>query len=234
VDKVHRQELKHDKFVEQVGHTVEYAAAHRQQMVRYGLIALAVLVVGLGTYFYMRYQAGQRQLALADALQVQQAVVGEQANPFVKTFSTEKAKTDAANKAWQDLIARYGGSDEAMVAHFYLGINAADTGDLKSAEQHLKQVADSGDDTYASQARLSLANVYEATGRLDEAEKVLRQIIDDPSVLVTKEQATLALARVMSAKNPQEARKLLEPLRTASGAVSRAAISALGEIPAAK
>jgi predicted negative regulator of RcsB-dependent stress response len=234
VDKIHRHELKQDKFVAQVGQTVEYAAAHRQQIVRYSLIGLAVVVIGLATYFYMRQQAGQRQLALADALQVQQAIVGEQANPSVKAFPTEQAKMEAANKAWQDMIARYGGSDEGMVAHYYLGVNAADRGDLKTAEQHLKEVADSGDETYASQAKLSLANVYEATGRLDEAEKLLRELIGDPTILVSKEQATLALARVIASKKPQEARQLLEPLRTGSAPVSRAAITALGELPAAK
>ena len=51
-----------------------------------------------------------------------------------------------------------------------------------------------------------------------EAEKLLRSLIDDPTILVSKEQATIALAKVVAKKNPAEARKLLEPLRAASAA----------------
>ena len=91
-------------------------------------------------------------------------------------------------------------------------------------------VADSADEPYSSQAKLSLAQIYEATGRAAEAEKVLRSIIDHPTILVSKEQATIALGRLLSKSKPAEARKLLEPLRTERGPVSRAAISALSDM----
>jgi len=57
-------------------------------------------------------------------------------------------------------------------------------------------------------------------------------LIDDPTILVSKEQATIALAKVLAKKNPAEARKLLEPLRAERGPVSRAALTALGEMSA--
>ncbi len=62
----------------------------------------------------------------------------------------------------------------------------------------------------------------------------LRSIIDDPTILVSKPQATITLAKIVAKKNPAEARKLLEPLRAERGPVSRAAITALGEMPAAR
>jgi hypothetical protein len=58
--------------------------------------------------------------------------------------------------------------------------------------------------------------------------------MDDPTVLVSKEEATITLARLLAKSNPVEARKLLEPLRAERGPVSRAAITLLGEIPAAR
>jgi predicted negative regulator of RcsB-dependent stress response len=105
---------------------------------------------------------------------------------------------------------------------------------MPDAEKHLKIVADSGKDAFASQAKLSLSHVYAATGRQGEAEKLLRSIMDDPTVLVSKEEATITLARLLAKSNPVEARKLLEPLRAERGPVSRAAITLLGEIPAAR
>jgi len=231
VDRVHRHELKHDKFVEQVGHTVEYAAEHKQQVVRWTLIGVAALFVILGAYWYTRYQAGQRQDAFREAIRVQEAQVGQTSSPFFTTFATEAEKQKAVDKAWNDLANNYSGSAEAAIAHYYMGVNAADRGNTQEAEKHFKQVADSGKDAYASQGTLALAQIYESTGRTAEAEKLLRGLIDDPTIMVSKEQATIALAKLLSKTRPADARKLLEPLRTERGAVSRAAITLLSEMP---
>ena len=231
MDRVHRHELKHDKFVEQVGHTVEYAAEHKQQVVRWTLIGVAALFVILGFYWYTRYQAGQRQDAFREAIRVQEAQVGQTSSPFFTTFATEAEKQKAVDKAWNDLANNYSGSAEAAIAHYYMGVNAADRGNTQEAEKHFKQVADSGKDAYASQGTLALAQIYESTGRTAEAEKLLRGLIDDPTIMVSKEQATIALAKLLSKTRPADARKLLEPLRTERGAVSRAAITLLSEMP---
>jgi hypothetical protein len=50
-------------------------------------------------------------------------------------------------------------------------------------------------------------------------------------MFVSKEQATLDLARLIAKKNPAEARKLLEPLSASKrSVVSRAAVAELGNI----
>ena len=55
---------------------------------------------------------------------------------------------------------------------------------------------------------------------------LLKQIAK-PTVLVSKEHATIVLARLLAPSRPAEARKLLEPLRTARSVISRAALTAL-------
>ena len=232
MDRAHRQELKHDKFVEQVGHTVEYATEHKKQITRWTTIGLVALLVAVAAYYYTGHQAAARQEALAAALRVQEAQVGQAQNAFLTSFPTQAEKDKAVEKAWNDLANRYSGSAEAMVAHHYLGVNAADKGNLPEAEKHFKQVADSGKDSYAALSKMSLADIYAGTNRVSEAEKMLRSIIDEPTPTVSKEQATIALARLIASTRPADARKLLEPLRTERGAVSRAALNALGEIPA--
>jgi predicted negative regulator of RcsB-dependent stress response len=230
MDRAHRRELKHDKFVEQVGHSVEYAAEHKEQFLKYGAVALVVLLGLAGWYFYSNYQKGVRQQALREAMRLQGAQIGPQQNEFVASFTTQDDKDKAVDKAFNDIANKYSGSEEGIIARYFLGVAAADKGKLADAEKHFKAAADSGKDVYASQAKLSLAQIYEATGRPADAEKVLRSIIDDPTILVSKEQATIALARILAKSKPAEARKLLEPLRGERGPVSRAALSALGEI----
>jgi len=230
VDRAHRRELKHDKFVEQVGHSLEFAADHRSQVMKYGGIALAVLVLAAGWYFYSNHQKAARQQALRDAMRVQGAQIGAAGNEFMMSFPTQEEKEKAVEKAFNDVANKYSGSDEGLIARYFLGISAADKGNISEAEKHFKAVADSADAPYASQAKLSLAQIYEATGRIADAEKLLRSLVDNPTVLVSKEQATIALGRLLAKSKPADARKLLEPLRTERGPVSRAALTALGEI----
>jgi predicted negative regulator of RcsB-dependent stress response len=232
VDSVHRKQLKHDKFVEQVGHSVEYAAEHRDQMMKWGAAALAVLVVAVGVYWYFSYQHRVRQEALHNAMQTYEAGVGASGNEFLKSFPAQEEKDKAVVKDLSEVANKYSGKEEGRIAQYFLGLYHADKGNLTEAEKQLKPVAESGKDAYASQAKLSLAQIYDSMGRQADAEKLLRSIIDDPTILVSKEQATIALAKVLAKKNPAEARKLLEPLRAERGPVSRAALTALGEMSA--
>jgi hypothetical protein len=233
VDRAHRRELKHDKFVEQVGHTVEYAQEHKTQFVRYGIAALAVLVLLGGFWWYRNYKHSERQGELQKATLNQNARIGAPSDIF-PTFPTQAEKDKAVEKGWRDLIAKYPGSDEAAIAKFYLATGYADAGKISEAEKLFAEIAAGADKPYASQAKLSLAQLYAGTGKTAEAEKLYRELMNNPSPIVSKEQATIELARLIAKNNPVEARKLLEPLRTAAGAVSRAAITASGEIPAAQ
>ena len=234
MDRTERRELKHDKFVEQVGHTVEYATAHQTQVIRIGSAVLGLLLLAAGIYYYRQSQHAQRQNALREALRVDSGQVGKTANEFSATFPTAEAKDKAVEKAWKDLSAKYPGTDEGYIALFYLGTLSADKGNLVDAEKILKQVADGASKPYASQAKLSLAQIYASGGKHAEAERLLRELVNNPTVMVSKDQATITLASVLVKSNPAEARKLLEPLRTEPGAVGRLAISTLGQMGTAR
>ena len=232
MDSVHRKQLKQDKFVEQVGHSVEYAAEHRDRMMKWGAAAVGVLVVAVGVYWYFSHQHRVRQEALHNAMQTYEAGVGAAGNEFLKSFPTQEEKDKAVVKDLSEVANKYSGKEEGRIAQYFLGLYHADKGNLTEAEKQLKPVAESGKDAYASQAKLSLAQIYDSMGRQADAEKLLRALIDDPTILGSKEQATIALAKVLAKKNPAEARKLLEPLRAERGPVSRAALTALGEMSA--
>ena len=47
-----RKEMKQDKFAVEVEHTVDFFAAHRQSTLRYGAIALAVILI-VAAVFYL-------------------------------------------------------------------------------------------------------------------------------------------------------------------------------------
>src|ERR1051326_5426695 len=97
---------------------------------------------------------------------------------------------------------------------------AADEGKLSDAEKRFTSVADSAGKKYAALAKLSLGQVYFAEGKADAGEKLLRSLIAKPTVFVSKEQASIVLARMLAPTKPAEARKLLDPLRAMSGPIS--------------
>jgi predicted negative regulator of RcsB-dependent stress response len=232
VDRAQRRELKHDKFVERVGYSVEYASEHREQFLKWGGAALAVIIIAAGVYYWMQHQERVRQQELGKAMDIQSAQIGTGGNAFITTFPTQEAKDKALEAALKDLANKYPGKREGVIGRYMLGVTYADRGNLAEAEKYLKEAAESGEEAYASQAKFSLAQLYMSTDRPAEAEKLLRPLIANPTIFVSKEQATVALAKALAKSKPDEARKLLEPLRTERGPVSRAAITALGEIPA--
>ena len=234
MDRVTRHDLKTDKFVEEVGQTVSFLEEHRQQAIRYGAIALAVVVAAAGTYYYLQSRGAERQQALHQAVATYNARVTPDTREGQRTFPTDAEKDKAIDKELGGLMTKYSGSDEAVVATYLMGVHAADKGKMADAARYLKQASEGGNKDYSSLAKLSLADIYAADGKTADAEKLLRDVMANPTVLVTKEQATLNLARILAKNKPEEARKLLEPLRTVSGAVSRSAIQALTDLGLAK
>jgi tetratricopeptide (TPR) repeat protein len=209
---------------------VEYLGEHRKALYRYGGIAVAVLVVVVGAYFWITRQHRVRQVALGEALRAQNAPAQPVGNPFVVAFNSQEEKDKAVEKAYKDLTTQHAGSDEAVIANYMLGAIAADRGRLQEAESYLKAAATSGKAEYASLAKLSLSELYQATGKPAEAEKLLRELLASPTLFVSKEQATIALAKAIAPANLAEAQKLLEPLRTVTGATGQAAMAVYTEI----
>jgi predicted negative regulator of RcsB-dependent stress response len=231
VDRLSRKELKTDKFVEETGHIFEFLTDHPEQLKIYGGIALAVILLAGGIYFYRSHQATAREEALAQAMRIDNGVVNNTPVPPNLTFKTQQEKDAARTKAFTELATKYHGSREGAIGGIYLASTAADNGDLASAEKQYRDVVDSAPSDFASVATVSLAQILYSEGKHDEAEKLLRDLIKNPTVLVSKEQATIELAALIAKSKPAEARALLDPLKMGRNAVSRQAIQMLGQLP---
>lgn len=232
MDRITRSKLKTDRFAVEVEHSVEYVSEHKKQVALYGSIALAIVILIAGVWYYRDRQHDTRQQELARAMETVQAPVTVVAPPMgALYYQTDAAKSAAAQKAFKDFYDKYSGSKEAIVAASYLGVLAVDASNLADAEKYFKNVVDSGDKDYSSMGKLSLAQVYLSTNRAAEAEKLLRSLYENPTAFVSKEQAAIALARALSASKPAEARKLLDPLRSERPAVSQVAITLLAQLP---
>lgn len=230
MSRITRKELKTDKFALEVEHGISFFEEHKNEAVKYGAIAIGVVVLIIGYTIYQRGQHVNREQALAAAIRVQEAPVG-QAAPGVQAFATQEAKDQESIRVFTELQTKYSGSTEGEIAQYYLGSIKADQGKLAEAEKLFQEVAQKGDEKYASLAKLSLAQILFADGHADQGEKVLRDLMANPTIFVSSDQAAISLARLLAPKKPAEARKLIEPLRTRPGSVGQVALNLLAELP---
>lgn len=230
MSRITRKELKTDQVALQVEHGISFFEHHQKEFGKYAGIAAIVAVLILGYSIYSRNQAGKREAALASAIRVQEAGVGVSGNGGL-AFPTQEAKDTESLRVFADLHTKYSGSTEGDIAQYYLGSIKADQGKLAEAEKLFQEASQKSDEKYASLAKFSLAQIYFGDGRAAQGEKMLRELMDRPTLFVSKEQATLSLARALAPTKPAEARKLLEPLRTVKGSVSTLALNLMGELP---
>lgn len=232
MDRLSRKELKTDEIAEKAQEAFEWSTAHRSTVVRYVGIVVGLGVLWLAYHFYSSYQTTARQEALDKVLRLDDATLGADVSPTRAHFDNEEAKTKAVTAGFTDLAAKYSGSQEGAIANLYLSGAAAEKGDTAEAEKRLRNIIDNAPASYASMARISLAQVLSTNGKLPEAEKLLHEAMDKPSSTVSKEAAQLTLAQLLAKSNPTEAKKLVEPLRMLPSrpAISRAAITLDGEL----
>lgn len=222
--------LKQDKFTIEAGHTVDYLSTHRKEAVRYGGIALALIVVAAAVFYYRTSQLSVREQILGEAIELSNAPVG-QPSAGGPSFATQPAKDDAVTKAFTKLASDYSGTQEAYVAEYFLGAKALDAGKVDDARKKFQDVADHAGDNYASLSKLALAQLDFAENRTAESEALLKGLMDHPTDLVSKDQATFTYAKVIGQTKPEEARKLLLQLAGEKSDVSQIAVEAMNDLP---
>ncbi len=230
MDRQLKKVVKNDEFKQQVWHSIDFLKDHTADVKKYGAIALGLVIIAGGTYFYINHQADAREEALAHALRVDQGTVGANTQAANLHFDTQEAKDKASETAFREVAAKYPGTQEGAIALLNLGQAAVDRGDMAEGEKDFKNVVDSAPAAYSSEAALALAQLYSVTGKTAEAVKLLENLIKNPTITVSKEEAQLALAKIIYKTEPDKARKMLEDLQKGRNAISKAAVSALGEV----
>ena len=232
MDRISRKQLKTDPFRTEVQHTLEYVTEHKSQAVRYGSIALVVVVLIGGWYFYSQHEHTVRQEKMAEVFRISNANVGPAQNAFELSYATPDAKDAALVKALSDLSLQFHGTEEGTAGEYMLAAHAADKGNAAEAERRLRDVVDNGKGPYTSMARVQLARIYGSQEKIADAKNLLQPLIDRPTMFVSKEQAELALAKIIGPTEPDQARKILMSLRTSDRPViSQAAMNQLRELP---
>ena len=144
MDRQHRYDLKHDRFVDEIGVLSGKARDNQRLLLAIGGGFVAIALIVYGIYFYRSTREQKAQQALATAIETFDAPVGDQpqqqqAPANGPKFKTEQERNAAAEKQMNDVRASYGGTDAADVAGLYLARLAVGKGDTKTARSLLEK-----------------------------------------------------------------------------------------------
>lgn len=123
MDRQHRRDLKHDKFVDEVGILSEKARENQRLLLMIAAAVIAIAVISFGIHFYRSTEEKKAQEALATAITTIESplmpAAGSPPVPEAK-FKTDKERVAAAEKQFRDVQKNFSGSDAADVAGLYL------------------------------------------------------------------------------------------------------------------
>lgn len=215
--RISRKELKKDEFVQEVSHTVEYVAAHRQPIVMWSAVVGAFLVVVLGAYLLWNKRSGDASDSLSRAQRTFHATVLPPGVPppqgsNEKVYTSDKEKYTTALNEFQAIAGKYSMLKQADVARYYVGLCQLQLGNVAEGQKELTALAEGKNQQVGSLARFALASALVTQGKMDEAEKHYRYLIEHPTAEVPKTASQMTLATHLRSVKPKEAEKIYREL----------------------
>ena len=218
MDRQQRHDLKHDRFVDEIGALSIRARANQRLLLAIAGAVIGLAVIAFGVYFYRANREEQAQQSLATAIETAEASVGEQP-PQGATgphFKTEADRTAAAERLFKDVQAKHSGSDAADVAGLYLARMAVSKGDVKTARTLLEEFVDDHDDNIlVGTARFSLYQLRVENGEAPQVTKELEAELGKSEPVLPGDSLLLLLAQAYDVQgNPTKSKEAYRRITT--------------------
>ena len=205
-----RHALKNDKFAQATASSVSWVSGHRSGVLRWAIVAVVVLAVGIGAIIFWNVKEAAADNALGAALDVYNAPLATPgAPPEANTYNSAADRSKAANKLFVAAAQQYGWLPEGAKAHYFAGITYQELGQTVSAEADLKIAAGSWDRNLSNLAKVALAGIYHATARDPQAIDLYNELAAKPSDTVSANVAQLDLADLYAATGKQDQARAL-------------------------
>ena len=227
-----RKDLKRDRFVEEVTHQVEFVSGHRTQFLIGGIALVVVLGAGTGYWTYDRQRNIASQAKLQDAINLFHGIVSTESQPGTKTFATEFERIEQITRALDGITLDYSGTAAADGASFYGGLLDQEQGNVAEAQSHFEQAVRGQGGEYPALARLSLGNLLLEGGDAEAARTQFQQLVVNPTRTVSRDRATIEVARTFVESNPERARQILNGVQTENSPASSLAEALLDTLGA--
>ena len=216
-----RHQLKQDAFsrvtFDAAEKTADWTVAHRTTLIISAVAIAIVLAAVVGGWYYLSGQDEKASFELSQAVRTMDTQLrpeGTPAQPDVPSFTSAKERAQTAQKQFQAIVDKYPHTRTADMAHYFLGVTAANLSDNPAAERNFKLVASTGNREVAAVAKSALASLYSQTRRPKDAIALYQELISKPTASVSKVTAQLQLAELYQSSNqPLEAKRLYEQIK---------------------
>ena len=216
-----RHQLKQDAFsrvtIDAAERTAHWSVEHRSTLTIAAVVVVVVLTVVVGGWYYLGAQDEKASLDLSKAVRTmdtQLRPAGSPEQPDFPTFTSAKERAQAAQKQFQSIVDQYPHTRTADMAHYFLGVTAANLSDNAAAERNFKDVISAGNREVAALAKAALASLYGQSNRVKEAVALYQELIAKPTASVSKVTAQLSLAELYHSSNqPLESKRIYEQIK---------------------
>jgi len=228
-----RHQLKQDAFsraaLGAAETTVHWTVEHKSKLIVGGVVAVIVLAVALGGWYYLSTQEEKASAELSLAVRTLDTPLrpaGMPAQPDFPSFASAKERAEAAGKQLQAIVYNYPHTRTADYSRYLLGVTSAEAGDNAAAERNLRESAGSRNAELASIAKLALASFYGNANRNKDAVDLYQQLIAKPTTSVSKVTAQLQLAELyQNMQQPLDAKRIYEQIQKEHPATEAANIA---------
>jgi len=210
VDTQTRHALKQDKFAQAAASGADWISGHRTGVVRWAVIAGAVVLLGVGGFVYWNMRTSAANAALGKAIDLYDTPLAlPGAPPEAGVYTSGAARAKEANREFVAIAHDFSGLPEGTKARYFAGVTYIELGQNGNAETELEAAAGSWDRNLANLARLSLAGLYHQTNRDSQAISLYNDLVAKPSVTVSAGVAQLDLADLYVAEGKQDQARAL-------------------------
>jgi len=216
-----RHQLKQDAFsratIEAAEKTAHWTVEHRSTLIITAVVVIVVVAAVIGGWYYISAQDEKASMELTQAVRTLDTPLrpaGTPAQPDFPSFESAKERNQAAKKQLQAIADKYPHTRTSDMAHYFLGVTAANLSDNATAERNFKDVSASGSRDLAAIAKFALASLYGQSNRTKDAVNLYQELISKPTASVSKVTAQLQLADLYQSSNqPLDAKRIYEQVK---------------------
>jgi tetratricopeptide (TPR) repeat protein len=196
-----RHQLKTDRFsqvtLEAAGNAAHWTAEHQAKLIAAVIAVVVIAAIAFGGWYYVNTQDEKASAELSTAVRTFETPVrppGVPAQPGYDSFASSQERAMAARKQFQDIVDKYPRTHTADMARYFVGLASSQLGDNAAAERSLQEAAGSRNADLAALGKFALAAVYRGENKDAQAIDLYKQLIDKPTIVVSKATAQLELA----------------------------------------
>ena len=209
-----RHQLKQNDFAATVGRLTTTVRDQRDRVMLMAIVVIAVLGAGLGYYFWSKHSSERAGADFAAAMSVAESQIAPAptvpgAKQAAGTFSTAKARQEAALQAFQQVATAHRSTPDGLAASYQAASILFALGRLPEAEKAYQDVvARAGASSiYGPTARMGLAETLTSEGQYDRAIKEYADLAAQRDGLLPVDGVLVQLARAyLKAGKTNEAR----------------------------